>query len=198
MLKITDLGRGHVDYASRCSSRYSLKFLGLAAAALLTVSAATSERAQALSPINPGAAAMANVGADGLTIEVRGGGHGGGGHGGGHGFGGHGFGGGRFHGGGAAFHGGAFRAGPMFHGGGVRTGGFRYGGHRFGHRHHFGGFFVGGYYDGYPYYDYPYYAYPGCRIVLTDYGPRRVCNYRPWRHHHYRRHHHRRHHRVYR
>jgi hypothetical protein len=179
MLRIPLLGRGVV---------------GLAALALLTLSA-TSERAQALSLINPGAAATAKVAADGLTTEVRGG-HGGG-HSGGHG-GGHGWGGSGGVGSGAAIHSGAFRTGPVFTGGGVRSASFRHGGHRFHHRHHFRGFFAGGYYDDYPYYDYPYYAYPGCRIVVTDYGPRRVCNYRYWRHHHYRRHHHRRHHRVYR
>jgi hypothetical protein len=178
MLRIPDLGRAAV----RRSAHSSLRLMGLAAAALLALSAATSERAQALSPINPGAAATANVAADGLTIEVRGGGHGGGGHGGGgHGFGGHGL------------------AGGSFHSGVAHYGGFGHGGHRFGHRHHFGRFFAGGYYyDDYPYYDYPYYAYPGCRVVLTDVGPRRICGYRSWRHHHYRRHHHRRHHRVHR
>jgi hypothetical protein len=83
----------------------------------------------------------------------------------------------------------------VFTGGGVRSASFRHGGH---HRHHFRRFFAGGNYDDNPNYDDTYYAYPGCRIVVTDYGPRRVCNYRHWRHHHYRRHHHRRHHRVYR
>jgi hypothetical protein len=164
--------------------------LGLAAAALLTLSAASSERAQALSPINPGAAATTNVATDGLRIEVRGG-HGGGGHGGGHGYGG------SFRGGGPAFSGGSFRTGPVV---GVRSSGVRFGGHRFGHRHHFRRFFAGGYYYDYPYYDdYPYYyANPACRVVATHHGPRRICGYRTWRHHHYRRHHHRRHHRVYR
>jgi hypothetical protein len=204
MSRIPDIGRGLYSYASRCSSRYSLRFIGLAAAALLALSSATSQRAQALSLINPGAAATANVAGDGLTIEARFGGHGGG-HGfGGHGFGGHALGAGSFHGGAAAFHGSGFRTGPMFHGSGVRYAGFRYGGHRFGHRHHFRRFFVGGIYYDYPYYDYPYYDYPayyavpGCRIVMTDDGPRRICINRPWRHHHYRHHHHRRHHHVYR
>jgi hypothetical protein len=210
MLKMTDLGRGVVGSSSRHALRYafrsscrfplgtSARFFGLAAAALLMLSATTSERAQALSLINPGAVAPAKIAADGLTTEVRGGhgggGHGGGGHGGGYG-GGHGWGGGGVR-SGAAIHSGAFRTGPVFTGGGVRSG-VRFGGHRFGHRHH-RRFFAGGYYDDYPYYDYPYYASPGCRIVVTDYGPRRVCNTRHWRHHHYRRHHHRRHHRVYR
>jgi hypothetical protein len=26
-------------------------------------------------------------------------------------------------------------------------------------------------------------------VILTHYGPRRVCHYRPWRHHHHRHHH---------
>lgn len=201
-MKIADIGRGvarsssghALRHAFLPSFRYSGRILGLAAAALLTLSGVTSERAQAVSLINPGALAAARVAADGLTTEVRGGGggHGGGGNGGGHGWGG----------GGAAIHGGAFRTGPVFNGGGVRTSAFRHGGHRFGHRHH-RRFFAGGYfddypYDDYPYYDYPYYANPGCRIVVTDYGPRRVCSYGHWRHHRYRRHHHRRHHRVYR
>src|SRR5258705_1286689 len=73
MMKIPDPRRGVV----RC--------LGLAAAAMLMLSAATSERAEALSPINPASAPAAKHASDGLTTEVRGGhgGHGGG-HGGGH------------------------------------------------------------------------------------------------------------------
>jgi hypothetical protein len=190
---------------SRYSLLPSLRLLGFTAAALLTLSIAAGERAEALSLINSGGATASKTAADGLTIEVHGGGgHGGGGHGGGGhggGVGGHGgFGG---HGGGMGIHGGAFRTGPAFVGG-ARFGGL-HGGHRFAHRH-FRRVFVGGvwydyqYYDDYPYYsDYPaYYAVPGCSIVMTDYGPRRVCNYRPWRHHHHRRHHCRRHHRVYR
>jgi hypothetical protein len=193
MSRIPDIGRGFLRssscHALRYSFRSSLRLLGFAAAALLTFSAATSERAQALSLANPGAAATAKVAADGVTTEIRGGGHGG--HGGGYGGVGVGVG------SGAAVHSGGFRTGPVINGGGVRTSGFRHGGHRFAHRHH-RRFFAGGYYDDYPYYDYPYYAYPGCRIVVTDYGPHRVCSDRHWRHHHYRRHHHRRHHRVYR
>jgi hypothetical protein len=167
MLKFPDIGRG--------LGRYSLRFLGLAAVALLALSAAAGERAQALSLINPATATTAKVDADGLTMQVRGGGgHGGGGHG--------------FGGGGGGFRGGAFHTGPVI------GGGIRYGGHR-------RGVFVGGYFYDYPYYDYPYYydypSYPGCRIVLTDAGPRRICGYRPWRHAYYWRHHHRRHHRVY-
>ena len=104
-MKIADIGRrvarsssGHaLGYAFlpsfRYSFRYSGRILGLAAAALLTLSGVASERAQAVSLINPGALATAKVAADGLTTEVRGGGggHGGGGHGGGgHGGGGYG------------------------------------------------------------------------------------------------------------
>lgn len=187
MTKISDL--------SCCSLPTSLRLLGLAAAALLTLSVTTSERAEALSPINPGAVAASKVAADAPTIEVRGVGYGGG-HGGGHG----GFGG--YHGGGMGAHGGSFHTGPAFVGG-AHVGGFRHGGHGFAHRH-FRRVFVGGvwydypYYDDYPTDDYPaYYAAPGCRIVVTDYGPRRVCNYRPWRHHYHPRHHHRRYHRIY-
>src|SRR5450755_4201292 len=85
MLKIPDSGRGLV----RC--------LGLAATALLLLSTAASERAEALSLVNPAAVPTAKYVSDGLTTEVRGG-HGGGGGGGVHG-------GGGFHGGGgAAFH----------------------------------------------------------------------------------------------
>ena len=72
---------------------------------------------------------------------------------------------------------------------------FRGGGYRFAHRHHFHRRFV----YGPSYYDYPYYyPYRRCHVVLTYYGPRRVCHYRHWRHHYWR-HHHRRHHhyRVY-
>jgi hypothetical protein len=179
MMRIPDPGRGLV----RC--------LGLAAVAILVLSAAASQRAEALSLINPGAAPTAKHVSDGLTTEVRGG-HGGGGHGGGGGFHGGGaafHGGGGFHGGGAAFHGGGFRSGgAAFHSGGFRAGhvfrggGFRYGGYRFAHRHHFHRHF---------YYAPSYYYYPQryCRVIWTYYGPRRICHYRHWRHHH-RRHHH--------
>src|SRR5450631_121935 len=94
MMKMADSGRGLV----RC--------LGLAAAAILLLSAASSQRAEALSLMNPGAAPAAKQVSEGLTTEVRGG-HGGGGHGGG---GGH-------HGGGGGGHGGGFHAGgAVFHG----------------------------------------------------------------------------------
>ena len=189
--------------------------LGLAAAAVLALSAASIPRAEALSLINPGAAPAAKMAAGEPATQVRFGGHGGGGggggfHGGGGGF--HGGGGGVhiggggfraggggpvFHGGGmrysgAAFQGGGYRAGPpAFRGGGyrysaVRYGGLRYGGHRFGgYRFAHRHHFRGGYY---PYYndDYPYYySYHRCRIVWTYYGPRRVCHWHHWRHHHY-------------
>jgi hypothetical protein len=180
MLKTLDSGRGVV------------RRLGLAAAAVLALSA-VPQRAEALSLINPGAAPTAKAASGGLTMEVRGG-HGGGG-GGSHGGGGGGFHGGGFHSAGAVFHGGGFRAGPVFHGGGYRSSGLRYGGYRFAHHHHFHRhFFYGASY--YPYDDYPYYySYRRCRVILTHYGPRRVCHYRPWRHHtHWRQHHHRHHH----
>jgi hypothetical protein len=172
-------------YLSRHPIRYffsrPLQLVALAAVALLSLSAITSERAQALSPINPGAVAAKNVAVNDAMIEIRGG-HGGGGHGGGHG----GFGGGG--------HGGAFHAGSVFVGGGW------HGGHG---RHHVRRVFIGGVWYDYPYYDYPYYyeypGYyppPGCRIVVTNHGPQQICNYRPGRPHAHRAHHHRRHHHV--
>src|SRR6202795_4907154 len=105
MLKMPDHGRGLV----RC--------LWLAAAAILLLSAAASDRAEALSLVNPGAVPTAKYVSDAFTTEVRGG-DGGGGHGGGvfHG-------GGGFHGGGAALHGSGIRSGGgVFHGGGYRSG----------------------------------------------------------------------------
>jgi hypothetical protein len=182
--------------------------LGIAAAAVLMMSA--TQRAEALSPVNPAASPIAKYASDALITEVRGGhggGHGGGGH---HGGGGGHFGGGGFRGGGAAVHGGGFRGGgAVFHGGGVRAfhggGGFyRGGGARFAapmiarhhyyaprrayfaHRHHFRPRYYG--------YAPTYYYGPRrfCRTVWTYYGPRRICRYRPWHHHwrHHRRHHH--------
>ena len=100
-MKIPYPGRGLV----RC--------LSLAAAAMLALSATASQRAEALSLINPGAVPTAKYASDGLTTEVRGG-HGGGGHGG---------------------HSGGFRSGgaAVFHSGGLRHSGLalRH------HRHHF-------------------------------------------------------------
>jgi hypothetical protein len=180
--------------SARFSFRHALRLLGVAAA-LLTLSAAASQRAEALTPIHPGSAATATgkTAANGLTIEVRGG-HGGGGGGG--------WGGGRSSGfSGAAVRGGTFSAGPA-----AVAGGARFAGHGFGHRHRFGRVFIGGvYYDDYPdYYDDPS-VYPapafvaggGCRRVLTVHGPRVVCHHRAARHYlAHRRHHHHRHHRA--
>jgi hypothetical protein len=181
-------------------------------AALLMVAIFAGQRAEAMSPINPG---MSEVGktvankktvASELTIEVRGG-HGGGGGGGGGGRSG-GSGGGRSAGGvsGAVVRGGVIGAAPA-----VVAGAPRFVGRGFGHRRHFGGAFIGGvYYDDYSY-DYPdtyddppvypapaFVAGGGCRRVLTVHGPRVVCHHRAARHHHriHRRHHHRRHHRA--
>jgi hypothetical protein len=88
MMKIPDSGRGLV------------RRLALAAGAILVLSAAFGERADALSLINPGAAHAAKQVSEGLATEVHGG-HGGGGHGGG-GHGGGGYHGGGFHGGGVS------------------------------------------------------------------------------------------------
>ncbi|MGB6236814.1 MAG: hypothetical protein WBG16_05640 [Bradyrhizobium sp.] len=180
-------------------ARRSLRVLG-AAAALLIVSAIAGQRADAMSPVNPGMAAVSKAVANGRTIEVRGGGHGGGGSGGGRGGGGAGF--------GRGFSGAAIGGGAIGAGAAVVGGSPRFAGHAFGHRRHFGGVFIGGvYYDDYPY-DYPdYYDYPpvypafvaggGCHRVLTVHGPRVVCHHRAARHHRiHRRHHHRRHHRA--
>ena len=72
MMKIPDPRRGLFR-----SFVYSL---GFAAAAMLMLSAATDQRAEALSLISPGTAPAVTHPSDGLTTEVRGGG---GGHGGG-------------------------------------------------------------------------------------------------------------------
>lgn len=155
----------------------SLRLLGLAAVAVLVLSAGTARRADALTPINPTALPAAKAASDDMMIQVR---HGGGGHGGGGHFGG-------FHGGGGhfgGFHGGGFRAAPAFHGGGYRYGGIHYGGY---HRHWGGGYYRPYYgyrhvhrryyYGGY----YPYYHHPRrCRIIWTYYGPRRICHWHRW------------------
>lgn len=178
-------------------SVFARRSLG-AVAALLMVSAIAGQRAEALSPVNPGMAAVSKAVADGRMIEVRGGGHGGGGVG-GRGGGGAGF--------GRSFSGAAIGGGAI--GAGVAVAGSpRFAGRAFGHRRHFRGAFIGGvYYDDYPY-DYPdYYDYPpvypafvaagGCHRVLTVHGPRVVCHHRAVRHYRiHRRHHHRRHHRA--
>jgi hypothetical protein len=141
-MKIPDPGRG----LARC--------LGLAAAAMLALSATPGERAEALSLINPAGVPSAKYASNGLATEVRGG-HGG-------------------HGGG--FHGGGFRSGgATFHSGGFRHGGFAFRHH---HRHFFHRRFYASYHDDYPY----YYPHRRCRIIWTYYGPRRICHYRHWRH----------------
>ena len=154
-MAISDPGRGLV------------RRLGVTAAALFAFAAASQQRAEALSLASPGTAPSAKFATDGLTTEVRSGGHGGGARwrrwfprrwrrwlprrrsvavsGGGAAF--HG---GGFRGGGAAFHGGGFRGGGMaIHRGGFRAApvspwrrhryGYRHVYHRphFHHRHHF-------------------------------------------------------------
>jgi hypothetical protein len=152
--------------------------LCIAAAAVLALSVVPTQRAEAMSPTNPGVPPQANSMAD--LIQVRGG------HGGGHGFGGGHMGGGHMGGGhiGGAHFGGARVGGGGWHGarvahyGGYRYGGFRhYGGYRFAHVHH------RRFYGGYGYY--PYYHHR-CRIVWTHYGPRRVCWHRHWHRWHHR------------
>src|SRR5215216_6235513 len=69
MIKLSSAGRGHCLVRS-----------GLAAAAILAFSGVPGQRAEAMSPINPGATPIAAR--DGLTTEVRFGGHHGGGGGG--------------------------------------------------------------------------------------------------------------------
>ena len=193
-MAISDPGRGFV----RC--------LGVTAAAVFALAAASHQRAEALSLASPATAPSAKYATDGLTTEVqhrggmagggfRGGG-GGGFHGGGFRGGGAAFHGGGFRGGGAAFRGGGFRAGPVFRGGGFRAApvfhgrGYRYGyrhayhrPHFYHHRRHFHRrFYYAPAYYGYPYYGY---RYRYCRVVWTYYGPRRICRspwYRPyWR-----------------
>jgi hypothetical protein len=150
---------------------------GLIAIAAVALTAATQERAQALSLSTPGVPA-AKYASENL-IEVRGG-HGGGRGGGGF-HGGGGFRGGAIHGGGVrsggfAYRSGGFRAAHIYRGGGHRYSGLRYGGARFAyhrpfvHRRHFHRRF----YAPYAYSSY----YPRCRIVWTYYGPRKICPYR--------------------
>jgi hypothetical protein len=166
--------------------RGAVRHLGLAAAAIFALAAASHQRAEALSLASPGTAPAAKYTTDGLTTEVRhggGGGHGGAFHGGG-----------GLRGGGAAFHGGGIRSGGVaFRGGGYRArpvfhGGYRYGGYRYAyhrphsfHRRHFHRRF---YYAPSYYYYTPRY----CRIIRTYYGPRKICRYRAWHRHHYWRH----------
>jgi hypothetical protein len=133
------------------------RLFGFLAMAGLMLFVAPAERAQAVSLIDPVASAQTKYLTDNLTVEVR--------HRGGH-----------------------FRG---FHGGG-RHFGHRHFGHRHVHfhrphfhRHHFHHrrHFVHRHYWRprpviYPY----YYAQPRlfCRRVWTDFGPRRICRYRPW------------------
>ena len=171
-----------------------MRLLGIAAVATLMLSAGTTRRAEAMTPINPTALPAAKAASDDMITQVRHGG-GGGGHGGG------------FHGGGgfqvavastvaedisvvsaavvSGGHIGGFRAAPAFHGGGYRYGGIRH----YGGFHRYGGLsprllrpspfppalLYGGYY--------PYYSYPRrCRVIWTYYGPRRVCRWHRWHH----------------
>jgi hypothetical protein len=185
--------------------------LGVTAAAVFALAAASHHRAEALSLASPGTAPSAKYATDGLTTEVQHRGHGGGGFRGGGGGGG--FHGGGFRGGGAAFHGGGFRGGgAAFHGGGFRGGGmaihrggfraapvFHGGGHRFVRHHgfhrphvfhrphfHHRRHFHSRFYIAPAYYTYPAYYYPRrCRVIWTYYGPRKICKYRPWWRHRY-------------
>jgi hypothetical protein len=137
------------------------RMLGFLAMAGLMLFGLPAERAQAVSLINPATSAHTKYLSDNLTVEVR-------------------------HGGGGGFRGGGFR------GGGFRGGGFRgghvgrvhFGGRHFGHRHaHFHRPFVHRHYWRPRPVVYPY-SYGGprlyCRRVWTDFGPRRICRYRPW------------------
>jgi hypothetical protein len=200
-------------------ARNPLRVLG-AIAALLMGSTLVGQRAEALSPINPG---ISKARANELTIEVRGG-HGGGGGGGGGGgrggFSGHSVAPGSFSSG--VVRGGMIGAAPAVGAAptvaprfaGHVTGAPGFAGHRFFHHRHFHGVFIGGvYYDDYPYDDPDYYVdYPdnppvysvpafvggaGCRRVLTVQGPRVFCHHRVAPQHRiHRRHHSRRHHRA--
>ena len=182
MTKISQAARGLVRRA------------GLAVVAAVVATAASHQRAEALSLASPTTVPSAKYASEGLTLAVRGGHHGGGGFRGGGGF--HG---GGFHGGGGfrAVHGGGFRAAPIYRSSGFRAahiyrGGYqRFGGyriHRYAHyrpyfhrRHHFHHrrFFHRRYYA--PYYSYPRCHYPyrySCRVVWTYWGPRKVCRCR--------------------
>ncbi|MEZ5762989.1 MAG: hypothetical protein R3D69_01165 [Xanthobacteraceae bacterium] len=160
------------------------KLLGFFAMAGLMAIAAPAERAQALTLISPASGLASKTLSNNLTVEVR---HGGGG------FRGGGFRGGGFHGGG--FRGGGFRGGGMhiYRAGGPRFGRgyvgrphfvnrphYAYRPHYYGPRRHFA---PRRYWRPRPYI-YPGYAYVAprlhCRRVWTDFGPRRICRYRPW------------------
>src|SRR6516165_10836456 len=141
----------------------SVRGLAFAAAALFSLSIASSQRADAMSLMTPGAS-PAKVSSEGL-IQVRGGGgHGGGGHGGG--FHGGGFHGGGFHGGG--FHGGGFHGGGNFHHGDFRGRHFGFGGYGL---YGLGLGYYPSYYPGYyGYYPGSYDYYPGYDYYGA-YGP---------------------------
>lgn len=192
--------------------------IGIVAAATMMLSTAPAGAVSLIGPGTASTSKQAPDDATRLQIRdpaggggFRGGGGGPAFHGGGGGFrggpafhgGGGGFRGPAFHGGGfrgpafgggfrpgPAFHGG-FRRGPGFYGGGIRYASpVYYGPRRHYYRHHF---FRPRYYGyGYaPIYYGPRYYHPRrfCRIVLTYYGPRKICSYRPWHHrHHWRRH----------
>jgi len=202
-MSISNPGRGLV----RC--------LGVTAAAVLALAAASHHRAEALSLASPGTAPSAKFATDGLTTEVqhRGGGgggfRGGGGGGGFRGGGGGGFHGGGFRGGGAAFHGGGLRGGgAAFHGGGFRGGAihgggfraapvFRGGGFRaapafHGYRHayhrphfHHRRHFHSRFYYAPAYYSYPAYYYPRRCRVIWTYYGPRKICRPWWRHRYY-------------
>jgi hypothetical protein len=134
------------------------RLFGFLAMAGLMMFAAPVERAQAVSLINPAAAAQTKYLSDDLVVEVR---HRGGG----------------FRGG---FRGGGFRGGHI---GRAHFGG----GHRFVHRHrfvHHRPFIVRRHVWRPRPYIYPHYLYAQprlfCRRVWTDFGPRRICRHRPW------------------
>jgi len=128
------------------------RLFGFLAVAGMMIFAAPVVPAQAVSLINPSAAAQTKNITNDLAVEVR---HGGGG----------------FRGGG--FHGGGFRG---FHGGGRHFGHAHFGGPRFVHHRPF---FVRRYaFRPYPYYYAERRFY--CRWVITDFGPRKICRYRPW------------------
>jgi hypothetical protein len=188
---MTNQGMTTPSMVKVASSRFSLvqslvRSLGLAAATVLLLAAASGQRAEAMSPISRGVAPVTKAVSGDLVTEVRGGHGGGGGGGGGHmgGGGGHMGGGGHFGGGGRGFHGGGGWHGGGMHAGGFHGGGFHHGGgFRFAHHHH-RHFFGGGYYDP-SYYPY-YYHHPRCHLVRTHYGLRRVCHYHHhWHHRHY-------------
>jgi hypothetical protein len=129
------------------------RLFGFLAMAGLMMVALPAERAQAVSLINPATTASSKYLSDNLVVEVRHGGHGGGG----------------------------FRGG---FGGGRHFGGGHFGGGHFGRAHFVHRPFFIHRHVWRPRYVYPsyYYAQPRlfCRRVWTDFGPRRICRYRPW------------------